>query len=72
MSRKPIEAVSANGFESLQVTVDHAEAVSRLAPHHKNPFDRLLIATAQLEGLTILTSDRMFWRYDVPLLDATR
>ncbi|MER8466032.1 type II toxin-antitoxin system VapC family toxin [Mesorhizobium sp. M1396] len=54
-------------FQPLAVTLQHADAVSGLPHHHGDPFDRLLIAQAQLENLTILTSDRHFARYDVAL-----
>ncbi|MGH9410384.1 MAG: type II toxin-antitoxin system VapC family toxin [Vicinamibacterales bacterium] len=47
--------------------IDHAHAlrVSALPPHHRDPFDRLLVAQAQIEGLTILTSDPQIRAYDV-------
>ena len=59
-----------NGFVMLAVTVGHAVAVASLPDHHDDPFDRLLIAQAQQEGLTIVTSDAAFDDYDVPLFDA--
>jgi predicted nucleic acid-binding protein len=48
----------------------HALTAGALPPHHRDPFDRLLIAQAQLEGLTIVTSDAAFDAYDVRVLDA--
>lgn len=54
----------------LPVTVRHGLAVGQLPMHHRDPFDRLLIAQAQCEGLTIVTSDRVFAAYDVPILPA--
>ncbi|TIP48288.1 MAG: type II toxin-antitoxin system VapC family toxin, partial [Mesorhizobium sp.] len=45
----------------------HAHAVGDLPSHHGDPFDRLLIAQAQIENLTILTSDSHFARYNVAL-----
>ena len=54
-------------FQPLAVTLRHAHAVGDLPPHHGDPFDRLLIAQAQLENLTILTSDSHFARYEVAL-----
>lgn len=54
-------------FQPLAVTLQHAHAVGDLPPHHGDPFDRLLIAQARLESLTILTSDSHFSRYDVAL-----
>jgi predicted nucleic acid-binding protein len=49
---------------------EHAVAVARLPEHHQDPFDRLLIAQAQIEGLTIVTSDAAFDEYEVDVLDA--
>lgn len=63
-------ALEDSGFEALNVTLDHAVAVAGLPHHHADPFDRLLIAQAQLENLTIVTSDTAFDAYDVNLLDA--
>jgi PIN domain nuclease of toxin-antitoxin system len=69
-NRCTAEAVAEGGFDELPISFEHAEAVRGLAFHHKDPFDRLIIATARLEGLTILSSDDQFRRYDVPLIDA--
>jgi PIN domain nuclease of toxin-antitoxin system len=63
--------VTALGFSGLPVTLRHAVVAGDLAQHHKDPFDRLLIAQAQTEGLTIVTSDRQVGAYDVPILPAT-
>lgn len=63
-------AVEGSGFETLNVTLAHALAVADLPPHHADPFDRLLIAQAQLERLILVTSDAAFDRYDVGVLDA--
>ena len=54
-------------FQPLAVTLQHANAVGGLPHHHGDPFDRLLIAQAQVENLTILTSDPHFVRYNVAL-----
>ncbi|TPJ75702.1 type II toxin-antitoxin system VapC family toxin [Mesorhizobium sp. B2-6-2] len=54
-------------FQPLAVTLQHAHAVGDLPPHHGDPFDRLLIAQAQMEKLAILTSDPNFARYQVAL-----
>ena len=61
-----------DGFELLEITVQHAVAVTALPARHADPFDRLLIAQARLEGLTIVTSDTAFEEYGVRLLDARR
>lgn len=52
----------------LPVFQHHALRVYSLPWHHQDPFDRLLIAQAQVEEMTILTADREFPKYDVPLL----
>lgn len=63
-------ALADSGFGILAVTMEQALAVARLPAHHGDPFDRLLIVQAQLEGLTVVTSDAAFDDYDVRLLDA--
>ena len=65
-------ALSAQRFESLAVTMSHAYAVESLPRHHRDPFDRMIIAQAHLEGMTIVTSDRDIRRYPVAVLEATR
>ena len=70
--RRPAEAVADADFRELALTFEHTEALGGLPPHHADPFDRLILAVAQVEGLTIVTSDRRFSLYDVPLLDAHR
>jgi PIN domain nuclease of toxin-antitoxin system len=59
------------GFRSLPVTFAHAFAVGRLPLHHNDPFDRLLIAQAQCENLTLLTADPWMDAYDVRTIDAS-
>jgi PIN domain nuclease of toxin-antitoxin system len=54
-------------FLPLTITFQHAQRVGGLPHHHGDPFDRLLIAQAQVENLTILTADPHFARYDVAL-----
>jgi len=53
-------------FESLDIGFDHARLAGELPAHHRDPFDRILIAQGKVEGLTILTRDRKFSNYDVP------
>jgi PIN domain nuclease of toxin-antitoxin system len=60
----------AHGFEPLEITFAHAAAAGRLPPHHGDPFDRMLVAQAQLEGLTIVSRDPVFDRYPVATLRA--
>jgi PIN domain nuclease of toxin-antitoxin system len=63
-----IEAgVLASGFERLPISFAHAEAAGMLPLHHADPFDRMLIAQARLEGLTLVTHDRHFAPYGVEI-----
>jgi PIN domain nuclease of toxin-antitoxin system len=54
-----------NGFELLEISLPHATAVETLPQHHKDPFDRLLIAQAQIEGIPIVSVDAAFDPYSV-------
>jgi PIN domain nuclease of toxin-antitoxin system len=56
------------GIRTLSVTPTHALAVYELPSHHTDPFDRLLIAQALIEGLVILTADRAFEQYQPQLV----
>ncbi len=56
------------GARIIDVTADHALAVEHLAPHHRDPFDRLLAVQALAEGLTLLSKDDVFDLYGVPRL----
>ena len=56
----------------LPVSLFHAEHAGGLAPIHRDPFDRLLVAQAQVEGLTIMTSDSVIPRYGVQTMPAER
>ena len=69
-TRRPAQAVADAGFLELPIGFEHAEAVSRLPPHHGDPFDRLIVAVAQVEGCAIVTSDARFLHYGVPVVDA--
>ena len=60
--------LEANGFVFLPPAVEHYEALITLPRHHGDPFDRLIIAQAQVEGFTIVTCDEGFPAYGVPLL----
>jgi PIN domain nuclease of toxin-antitoxin system len=60
--------IEANGFLLLPPSVDHYEALIDLPRHHGDPFDRLILAQAQVEGLTIVTRDAEFSDYGLPLL----
>jgi len=58
------------GIETLPITFRHGLAVANLPPHHADPFDRLMIAQAQLEHLVLVTHDSKIHQYDVALLKA--
>lgn len=62
------ERMRSSRVHPLEVTHSHALQVTHLPGHHHDPFDRLLIAQAQLDGLTVLTADKVFEQYDVPVL----
>jgi PIN domain nuclease of toxin-antitoxin system len=61
-------AVVANRFVDLPIAAQHAEHAAALPPHHRDPFDRILIAQALLERHTIVTHDRAFAPYGVACL----
>lgn len=56
------------GATPVPIEHSHALAVADLPPHHRDPFDRLLVAQAQMLGVPLLTSDRQIARYDVDIL----
>jgi PIN domain nuclease of toxin-antitoxin system len=56
-----------NGIGGLPVLLKHAVRVRRLPDHHADPFDRLLVAQAQIEDLTLLTADKNIKKYDVSI-----
>jgi PIN domain nuclease of toxin-antitoxin system len=57
-----------HGFTGLPVYDHHAARVANLPPHHRDPFDRLLVAQAMAEGMSILSDDAQIRAYDVPVL----
>lgn len=62
------EAIKDYGFTELAITVGHAEAVHLLPNHHRDPFDRMLIAQAQTESLSLVSKDPALRLYDVPVV----
>jgi PIN domain nuclease of toxin-antitoxin system len=56
------------GAWPLAVTLEHAAAVEQLPAHHRDPFDRMLIAQATVEGAVVVTRDEAFRPYGVPLI----
>lgn len=65
------DAVEAHGFQFLPVLLRHTKAIDSLPNHHGDPFDRMLVAQAIIDGLTLVTSDRALRSYPVSLLPAT-
>ena len=62
--------IGRTAFRSLAIEIEHAVASADLPNYHRDPFDRLLVAQAQLERLTLVTSDPKIAKYDVGVLDA--
>jgi len=65
------EHVLRSGVQILRLDADHGLAVADLPMHHRDPFDRLLIAQARSEQLTIVTADRRIADYEVSYVDAS-
>jgi PIN domain nuclease of toxin-antitoxin system len=65
-----VDVLESGGFLSLAVSADHAERTPTLPTHHRDPFDRMLVAQAQLEALVLVTADQILGSYDVELFDA--
>jgi len=59
-----------SGVTALPIQLSHALRVAELPPHHRDPFDRLLVAQAQLDKLPIVTADPKLARYDVTVIEA--
>jgi PIN domain nuclease of toxin-antitoxin system len=62
------EHVLASGAQILGLSPEQGLGIAELPLHHRDPFDRLLICQARSEGLTIVTADQQFARYDVPVV----
>lgn len=66
---EPVEdGIRATGFRELSVTFEHTRRAVLLPPLHRDPFDRMLVAQAQCEGLAIVTHDEVVARYEVAVL----
>jgi len=70
LSGEPEKQLTACRFEELPLTIAHADALRGLPPVHNDPFDRMLIAQAQVEKMTIATRDQTMGAYDVLVLAA--
>lgn len=65
-----IEEIKRHRFTPLPMTIDHADLAGKLPQIHKDPFDRMLIAQAVYENLTLVTRDEWIFKYDVKILKA--
>lgn len=63
-----LETLEEESFENLSITMRHADQVARLPLLHRDPFDRILVAQAQLDGLTLITKDEILSKYPVDCL----
>ena len=64
------DQLESQGFVSLSITAAHAEAAPALSSHHRDPFDRMLVAQAQLETLVLVTADKTLADCEVERFDA--
>ena len=67
-----VDRILSQGVIPLPVSIEHAVIVGGLPRHHRDPFDRSLVAQAQVEGLTLVTADPRILQYDVPTIDARK
>ena len=65
-----LDRMQSSGVDTLAVRMEHALRVASFPPHHRAPFDRLLVAQAQMERVPLLTGDARLALYDVDLLPA--
>ena len=63
-----VEVLTSAGAAPAPITLEHAATVERLPHHHRDPFDRLLVAQASVEGATIVSADPELSAYDVPVV----
>ena len=64
--------IDQSGFERLPITLEHGLEAGRLPPIHADPFDRMLVAQARTEGMTLATADEEMARYGVRILEVSR
>ena len=63
-----VDALTGAGAGPMAITLEHAAAVEQLPLHHRDPFDRLLVAQARVEGAAIVSADQELRAYDVPVV----
>lgn len=66
----PIEALESIDVTLLAISAEHAWRAGSLAPHHRDPFDRMLVAQADTESMVLVTRDTNIPRYGIPVLPA--
>ncbi len=64
------EEISLHRFTQLSINFEHAQLAGKLPNIHKDPFDRMLIAQANIEKLTLVTRDKLIAQYDVAVIEA--
>ena len=62
------DGIETKGYELLPIQIDHIKSLKQLPFLHRDPFDRMLVAQAKSEGLTLVTRDQEILKYDVPTL----
>jgi PIN domain nuclease of toxin-antitoxin system len=67
-----VSRIEHSGMKTIPLHIHHALRVAELPQHHRDPFDRLLIAQAQAEGLPLMTADSTIAKYDVEIIWAGR
>lgn len=65
-----VEELGAAGFVDLAISAAHAERAPTLPAHHRDPFDRMLVAQAQLESLVLVSADHALRSYEIEIIDA--
>jgi PIN domain nuclease of toxin-antitoxin system len=71
-AREFVERLLAQGALPVLIGIEHAMIAGSLPLHHRDPFDRTIIAQAKVDDLTIVTADPRILRYDVPTIDARK
>jgi PIN domain nuclease of toxin-antitoxin system len=66
-----LPAITADGFETIDIKPLHADSAGSLPLHHADPFDRLLVAQARIEQFVLVAQDRQLLPYGVPLIGVT-
>lgn len=65
LGRFVVRQLDVNGFKTLPIRLAHALEVYRLDDHHRDPFDRMLVAQCRVEGATLVSADRLLDRYGI-------